>query len=217
MSAIKTIQQDLSIPDKQKKLARTEKQIPDAAKQVDLWWGWVNTSLDGSDIDEHMKMWLLHCLLPFVYWQQQISKTSSKTIKRYYKVSMKLAKSALEHHKLTKVVLKNNDHSRWYQWAKEMSNIFIRSSSALEGRNGWLSQIHFTGRGLTSDRLTSQTAIRNYMIEREDGTTACERLVGIKPDNIFDFILENLGPMPEPRNRGKGKPPDLPNLLAVPA
>lgn len=217
MNTIKTIQQRLSISDTQKKLNRTEKQIPDAAKQVDLWWGWINTSLDGVDIDEDMKVWLLHRLLPFVYWKQQIAKTSSKIIKRYYKTSMQFAQSTLAQHPLTKIVLKQKDHDRWYQWAKEMSNIFIRSSSAIEGRNSWLSQMHFTGRGLSSDRLTSQTAIRNYMIERDDGTTACERLAGIKPENLFNFILDNLDPIPEPRSRGKGKPPDLPDLLAVPA
>ena len=89
-----------------------------------------------------------------------------------------------------------------------MTNIFLRTTSAIEGRNGWLSQIHFSGRGLTTKRIKSQTAIHNYYLKRKDGTTACERLSKIKPTDLFDFIMGNIGELPalramESRRRGR--------------
>ena len=62
-------------------------------------------------------------------------------------------------------------------------------------------QIHFNGRGLSAKRAIFQTAIHNYYLRRADGTTACERLSGIKPDDMFGFIIKNLGPLSDPRKR----------------
>ena len=61
--------------------------------------------------------------------------------------------------------------------------------------------MHFSGRGLTNKRLRSQTIIKNYFIEREDATTACERLTKIKPESLLDYLCKNMGDLPEPRCR----------------
>ena len=96
------------------------------------------------------------------------------------------------------------------KWAISMAKIFIRSTSAVEGRNGWLSQLHFNGRGLPEKRLISQTGIRNYFLTRTDGTTACERLSGIKPECLFKYIVENLDPLSPPRiGKNMKLPPPL--------
>ena len=75
LSKIETIKTDFEIPDAQKKLDRVERQIPDAAKQIDLWWNWVNTSLESVDITPELRDWLLLYLLPFIYWSSQLKKT----------------------------------------------------------------------------------------------------------------------------------------------
>ena len=82
LSDIREIKERHSISDKKNKLDRVERQIPDAAKQIDLWWTWVNTSLNCESLAAQEKEWLISCLLPFVYWKRQIKKTSSKPIKQ---------------------------------------------------------------------------------------------------------------------------------------
>ncbi len=49
---------------------------------------------------------------------------------------------------------------------------FQRASSAVEGRNGFLSQMHHNGRGISGRRLKVLTVIHNFVIRRPDGTTA---------------------------------------------
>ena len=218
ITIIKSIKEELLISDKQKKLNRAEKQIPAAAKQVDMWWHWVNTSLDNIELCPQEREWLLYYLMPYIYWKNQINKTRSKIIKRFYRLSMNSAKAQLGSHNLSKSLL--NDHNfifQWRSWAEEMCNIFLRTSSAIEGRNGWLSQIHFNGRGLSENRIHSQTAIHNYFLKRSDKSTACERLSGIRPDDLFKFIIENIGPLPEPRSRKPNKTMKPLVLKAVPA
>ena len=218
MSIIKCIKESLSISDKKNKLKRAEKQIPDAAKQVDMWWQWVNTSLDNVELNPEEKAWVLYYLMPYIYWKNQINKTGSRKIKRFYRLSMDSAKDKLDLHPLSKSILNNHNFiSQCRAWAEEMCRIFLRTSSAIEGRNGWLSQMHFNGRGLSENRLHSQTAIHNYFLERNDNSTACERLSGIKPDNLFQFIIDNIGALPEPRT-SKAKSTMRPLVLkAVPA
>lgn len=200
ITIIKSIKDELSISDKQNKLNRAEKQIPDAAKQIDMWWQWVETSLHNTDLGSAEKEWLLYCLLPYIYWKNKINKTKSKIIKRFYRLSMSSAKTKLDSHYLSNNLFNNKQFMlEWRSWAESMCNIFIRTSSAIEGRNGWISQIHFNGRGLSKDRIHSQTAIHNYFLKRSDNSTACERLSGIKPDDLFEFIIENIGALPEPR------------------
>jgi hypothetical protein len=64
---------------------------------------------------------------------------------------------------------------RWLEWAEWMARQFHRSSSAVEGRNGYLSQMYHNGRGLTEKRLRALTVIHNYGLKRADGTTAAMR------------------------------------------
>lgn len=49
--------------------------------------------------------------------------------------------------------LPENELQRWLEWAEWMARNFHRSSSAVEGRNGYLSQMVHNGRGLTEKRL----------------------------------------------------------------
>jgi hypothetical protein len=89
------------------------------------------------------------------------------------------------------------------QQAQQAADVFQRSSSCVEGRNGQLSLRHHGLRELTPSKLKALRTIHNYLIEREDGTTAAERLFGIKPRVLFGWLLEQL-PMPSrPRKRRK--------------
>lgn len=214
LNRIKRTKDELEITDSGKKLERVERQIPDAAKQVDLWWQWVNTSLESADLTAELKDWLLNYLLPFAYWKSRLNKTNSKKIKRFYQWSMMIAEKKLSAHPLTAELLSNNKPSEWQTWAEQMSKLFIRATSAIEGRNGWLSQIHFNGRGLSAKRIQSQTAIHNYYLKRSDGTTACERLSSIKPDDMFEFIIQNIGSLADPR---KSKTKEAYNALILKA
>ncbi|NQY74432.1 MAG: hypothetical protein HRT90_06680 [Candidatus Margulisbacteria bacterium] len=213
LSTIKKIKDKHDIPDPRNKMKRVEKEIPAAAQQIDQWWVWVETSLDGLDCTQEFKDWMMFYLLPFVYWKAQIKKTNSKIIRRFYKLSYRNSEAELEKHQLT---IRCFSNLKYTKWAISMAKIFIRSTSAIEGRNGWLSQIHFNGRGLPEKRLISQTGIRNYFLTRTDGTTACERLSGIEPECLFKYIVDNLDPLSSPRIGKKMKLPPPFMQQAVP-
>jgi len=85
------------------------------------------------------------------------------------------------------------------QKAANFADIFQRSSSNVEGRNGSLSFRNHELRGLDNPRKRAcLTAVHNFLLTRPDGTTAAERFFGQKPRSMFAAILEavELPPVP---------------------
>ena len=201
VSSIKAVGTQLSIVNLDADISKVEKQLPDATIQIDIWRNAVASSVDSSHLTEEQKNWLQNVYLPSIYWKKQIPKTDSKIIKRLYAASSYKAQKLCDEHSLTKQMLNKTDKGTWNDWANEMCCLFQRTSSAIEGRNGWLAQMHFCGRGITEKRLRSQTTIHNYFLKRQNGTTACERLSGIKPDCLFEFILKKINKLSDSRVR----------------
>ena len=118
-------------------------------------------------------------------------------------------------HPLT-VSLNQLEREKWWHWAIWMVSKFQRSSSAVEGRNGYLSQVHHNRRGLSSKRLQVSTVIHNFSLKRSDGTTAAERLFGQKFPDLFEYLVENIGELPQPRKSRKSSKSQTYTLPTVP-
>ena len=83
--------------------------------------------------------------------------------------------------------------------AKRLAAVFQRSSSNVEGRNGYLSLRSHQLRGLDLPRKRKCfTAIHNFFLTRPDGTTAAERFFGQRPRSMFAAILESVELAPAP-------------------
>ena len=86
-----------------------------------------------------------------------------------------------------------------HQKAKTLAEVFQRSSSNVEGRNGYLSLRNHQLRGLDLPRKREcLTAIHNFFLTRSDGTTAAERFFGQKPRSMFAAILASVELPPAP-------------------
>jgi hypothetical protein len=83
--------------------------------------------------------------------------------------------------------------------AKTLAEVFQRSSSNVEGRNGYLSLRNHQLRGLDYPRKrTCLSAIHNFCLTRTGGTTAAERFFGQKPRSMFAAILASVEIPPAP-------------------
>lgn len=76
--------------------------------------------------------------------------------------------------------------------AYESAEIFQRSSSCIEGRNGLLEQWEHAMRRLQPKKLRGLTVIHNYFIKRPDGLTAAERFFERPPRDLFDWLLAHV-------------------------
>ena len=87
------------------------------------------------------------------------------------------------------------------QQASDDADLFQRSSSCVEGRNGQLSLTHHGLHRLSSRKLQALTVLHNYLIRRADGTTAAERFYGSRPRDLFPWLLDRLMHPARPRPR----------------
>ena len=154
-----TLKEEQDIKSKKDHLKKFNKQIEEMASLIDTWWLWVNEYFEGEEIDEECKNWLQTYLLPLLYWQKQADRTKAVDLKECYQNAANDALDRLEKHPSSQKLMTKEDMVSWAEW---MVSNFQRASSAVEGRNGWLSQMHHNGRGLTAKRLKAQTVLHNY-------------------------------------------------------
>ena len=85
--------------------------------------------------------------------------------------------------------------------AAGLASHFVRASSGVEGRNGFLSLRYHHRRALPPALLKALTVVHNYVLRREDGTTAAERFFGASHDDLFEHLVATITPLPQPRRR----------------
>jgi hypothetical protein len=197
-------------------IAKFMRQIPALAALVDLWWQWLKQDPVLQSAEPSLQHWVLARCLPAVYWQQQLSKTSTAALKVAYQQAFNNAQQQLQRSPMV-ATLTPPALEHWQRWAGDWVSKFQRASSPVEGRNGCLSQFNHCARGTPAQRLKVMTVIHNFDLQRADGTTAAERLFGSSFPNLFEWAIERSRPLPLPRkSRARSNPKPL-ILQNVPA
>jgi hypothetical protein len=200
--------EEYGIADNQRRLEKFTRQIDDLSSCVDAWWLWVEESIKKFDPCLNFGMeqysWVTDSLLPKVYWEQQASRADTIELRDAYRVIAQDALVAWQAHPLT-MLLPEKEIQRFHSWAEWMSRQFQRSSSAVEGRNGSLSQKYHSCRGLSARRLKALTVIHNFDTRQANGTTPAERLYATKFPDLFEWLLREVGSLPVPRSARQKK------------
>lgn len=215
--AFEALAEDQGITDNKNTLKKLRNQFGALAVSVSFWWLWVNETLLSLGVEDiELKQWLTTTLLPVVYWHHKMRQTKSRKAKDKYRKAWESASATFKTHHLT-ATLPTSEIQRWLLWAESMSRQFQRSSSAVEGRNGCLSQMYHNGRGLSGKRLKALTVIHNYDIKREDGNTAAMRLFNTDFPDLFLWVLDRMGELPLPRKSRERLTFNPLKLLVVPS
>jgi len=191
-------------------------QIPDLGLGLSAWWQWVNQALNAQTQQPEVKAWVLQSLLPWAYWHQQADKTRHPTLKAAYRQATEQALAKL----VAAAIPPQIDAlqgQKWLVWAQDMASKYQRTSSAVEGRNGYLSRLHHSSRGFSPQSLQVLTIIHNFGLKRADGTTAAQRLFGQPFPDLFEWVLEQSSELPLPRQSHKSQHTQAPLDLVFPA
>ena len=200
VAQLETLAQTNDLPKSHAKLKPVKNQIADLASLMDVWWDWVAHSLADQVSDFSHQHWLTHTLLPTVYWERQLANARTDPQRQCYLRALAQAQKHFQchphtHHFQTLAL----DH--WYAWADTMVSRFQRTSSPVEGRNGYLSQINHASRGLPQQRLKTLTVLHNFELKRHDGSTAAQRFFGSSFPDLFEWLLPRMPELPRPRIR----------------
>jgi hypothetical protein len=200
LEAIETLLEANGLPKKKDTLDKVRKQLAGISALVDFWWQTVHQDLAQMAMTPKWTQWADEFLLPLMYWQEQLRRTRCPGQKAQIVRVLQAVEEAFTRHpctlKLTAEVL-----AGWKAWAGEHARAFQRASSAVEGRNGYLSQLHHNQRGLPMRRYQVWTMLHNFDCWASDGTTPAARFFRRSFPNLFESVLSQINELPLPRQR----------------
>jgi hypothetical protein len=114
--------------------------------------------------------------------------------------ALEAVRVAFEQHPITQR-LPPHVLAEWQAWATDRVKAFQRASSAVEGRNGVLSQLHHNQRGLPRRRYKVWTVLHNFDGRAADGTTLASRFFKRTFPDLFETVLSHIEVLPRSRQR----------------
>jgi len=200
IDALEVLLDTHGLPVKKKALDKVRKQLGGVSALVDLWWQGVGHDLQQVALTPPWTQWVEEVLLPLMYWQEQISRTRCPRRKAKLLQALEGVHNAFPMHPCT-MQLAPNVLEEWKAWAAEQAKGFQRASSAVEGRNGYLAQLHHNQRGLPKRRYKVWTVLHHFDCRASDGTTPASRFFRRGFPDLFETILSNVEDFPRPRKR----------------
>jgi Family of unknown function (DUF6399)/IclR helix-turn-helix domain len=200
VAAMETLAQAHQFSVRHDMLKKVRHQLPALAALVDFWWAGVDQDLEQAAISAPWRQWARECLLPWVYWEHQVARTRCARRKAKMQRARAEVRAAFDQHVITQR-LAPQVLADWHAWATEQVTAFQRASSAVEGRNGALAQLHHNQRGLPKQRYKVWTILHNFDCRAPDDTTPAARFFRrIFPD-LFETVLSRMDALPQPRRR----------------
>jgi Family of unknown function (DUF6399)/IclR helix-turn-helix domain len=202
VEGIVALAQRYQLPARHKAMTKVRKQIPALAALVDFWWQGVHQDLAPFLLTPRWQQWVHECLLPMVYWANQVPRTRCRRRKAKIQEAWEAVRVAFAQHPITQR-LAPHVLAEWQAWATDRVNAFQRASSAVEGRNGLLSQLHHNQRGLSTQRVKVWTGLHNFDCRAADGTTPASRFFRRAFPDLFETVLAHVEDLPRPRQRNQ--------------
>jgi len=200
IAALATLIDTQGLPVKTSALDKIRKQLPGVSALVDFWWQTVWRDVEHMALPSRWKHWVDELLLPLMYWQEQLLHTRCPRQRGKIALTLQAIQDTFERHpcthRLTPKVL-----AAWKAWAAEHARAFQRASSAVEGRNGYLSQMQHNHRGLPKRRYQVWTVLHNFDCRAPDGTTPAARFFRRGFPDLFESVLSQIEDLPWPRQR----------------
>jgi hypothetical protein len=203
IAALETLVETHGVPLKKNALDKVRKQLSGVAALVDVWWQEVWHDVQSQvSLTPRWRGWVAECVLPLMYWQEQLSRTRCPRRKAKLLEALQAVEEAVETHPLTQQ-LAPDVLAGWKAWAAEHARGFQRASSAVEGRNGSLSQLHHNQRGLPKRRYKVWTVLHNFDCRASDGTTPASRFFRHEFPDLFETVLSKIDDLPRSRQRNQ--------------
>lgn len=198
------------------RLAKAQRLTTQLLATIAFFFATLQAKVDALNLPPAVQTAVLEQLIPALYLDRVAARSAgAETRQRLRKLGTRLLDPLREHdHPLQALPPSVREHIE--QVAGECADLFQRSSSAVEGRNGQLSLYHHGRHRLGERKLAALTAVHNFYICRADTTTAAERFFGRAHVPLFELLINRVPLPPQPRRR-RPRPPKQPYLTPVAA
>jgi Family of unknown function (DUF6399) len=180
------------------RIEKAERVVPKMQATIEFVSGYVRQQVEQLDLTQ-LASFAMHAKLIPSYYLDRVAQTRSVRDGEPLRELAERLRAPLFEPGGTGSELGPEAQDRLHDEAKRLAAVFQRSSSNVEGRNGYLSLRNHQLRGLDLPRKRECfTAMHNFFLTRPDGTTAAERFFGQKPRSMFAAILDSVELPPAP-------------------
>ena len=176
----------------------------------------VNSRVQALDLAPAIEQAMLNDLIPALYLERAAARSSRAEQRHRLRAlsAQRLAPLQQPAHPIQSLEEQTRRHLE--QVAGDCADLFQRSSSCVEGRNGVLALYQHGHHRLSPRKQQVLTALHNFAIKRPDGTTAAERFFAQPHPSLFEQALERM-PWPARPARRRPRPAKRPYLTLVAA
>jgi Family of unknown function (DUF6399) len=180
------------------RIEKAERVVPKMQATIEFVSGYVSQQVTQLDLTPPVSF-AMHAKLIPSYYLDRVAQTRSVSDGEPLRELAERLRAPLFEPGGVLSALSPESHDPLHDEAQRLAGVFQRSSSNVEGRNGYLSLRSHQLRGLDLPRKRECfTAIHNFFLTRSDGTTAAERFFGQKPHSMFAAILASVELAPAP-------------------
>jgi len=170
------------------RIEKAERVVPKMQATIEFVSGYVRQQVRQLDLAPP-ESYAMHAHLIPSYYLERVASTRTVTQGEALRELATRLRTSLFESGGVFAALSPMEQSQLKQQAQTLAEVFQRSSSNVEGRNGYLSLRNHQLRGLEHPRKREcLTAVHNFCLTRADGTTAAERFFGQKPCSMFAAI-----------------------------
>jgi hypothetical protein len=181
------------------KLAKARRVLQAMQATVKFYWSLLEAWFCSWNLSPAVAQWLREDLIPGLYLARAARKAKTASERhRLGELSEKLLARARSPTGLWGTLSLEQRRDLEHK-AQACVDLFQRSSSCVEGRNGHLALKHHALHHFTPRKLRALTVLHNYVMWRADGTTAAERFYGAVPRDCFAWLLDRLAVPARPR------------------
>jgi hypothetical protein len=194
-------------------LKKARRLVPQMGATIAFVHSFIKSKVEELKLSERLQQMMLEYLIPLNYFEEVARKASTADARN----ELLASREALQERStwaLTLLSALGSEQREAIEYVARMcAQIFQRSSSNVEGRNGVLSLWHHSFHNLSFRKLRALTVVHNYFIRRrDDGTTAAERFFEQQHDDLFEYLLMTLPPPKRPAaQRCRGSNQGAPN------
>ncbi len=187
-------------------IAKAERLIPSMVDTIRFVHEQTIERVDSLNLEKKLRAEVMDSLLPAMYLGRAANRAPNAEQRHELEARAAQLRAALCQTDTAFSSLTKDRRAVIETEALACADLFQRSSSCVEGRNGRLSLFHHGLHALSTRKLAALTVVHNYYVIRSDGTTAAQRFFGSAHDDLFEHLLRKIPHPPRPAKRRPRKP-----------
>lgn len=201
-AAIETIATKADLPERSPAgIAKARRVLPAMAAAIQFTHKTIAAQVAALQLPSPLRREVIERLVPGLYLERAASRAPTAEKRRAGESKAEILLSPLRDRSHPLQLVPQEERAKIETVARGSAEVFQRSSSCVEGRNGQLSLFHHGLHRLRPEKLAALTVIHNYFVRRVDGTTAAERFFGSPPDDLFEHLVAKMPSPPRPAQK----------------